>query len=152
MRDAAQGTRRDDPLPSARNRNHKLQTSKAPLKSQAQGTSLFTSAPSNQRGFPKNSPWEAQTRFPEGERMRQISLNRRPSPPRDDTNPALCTIPSTCRAFQGAVSKRRRLSVALRSLWPTYLTLPTSMGHLDLVRRVPIGYQLRLQLRLLVNS
>src|SRR6218665_1946181 len=41
-------------------------------KSQAQGTSLFTSAASNQRGFPKNSPWEAQVRFPEGERMRQI--------------------------------------------------------------------------------
>src|SRR6218665_1510653 len=39
-----------------RNRNRKLQTSKAPLKSQAQGTSLFTSAASNQRGFPKNSP------------------------------------------------------------------------------------------------
>ena len=37
-----------------RNRNRKLQTSKAPLKSQAQGTSLFTSAASNQRGFPKN--------------------------------------------------------------------------------------------------
>src|SRR6218665_1208527 len=53
-------------------RNRKLQTSKAPLKSQAQGTSLFTSAASNQRGFPKNSPWEAQVRFPEGARMRQI--------------------------------------------------------------------------------
>src|SRR6218665_1823843 len=45
------------------NRNHKLQISKAPLKSQAQGTSLFTSATSNQRGFPKNSPWEAQVRL-----------------------------------------------------------------------------------------
>src|SRR6218665_3018455 len=55
-----------------RNRNRKLQTSKAPLKSQAQGTSLFMSAASNQRGFPKNNPWEAQVRFPEGERMRQI--------------------------------------------------------------------------------
>ena len=55
----------------ARNRNHKLQTSKAPLKSQAQGTSLFTSAASNQRGFPKNSPWEAQVRLPEGERIRR---------------------------------------------------------------------------------
>src|SRR6218665_796760 len=33
------------------NRNRKLQTSKAPLKSQAQGTSLFMSAASNQRGF-----------------------------------------------------------------------------------------------------
>ena len=48
-----------------RNRNRKLQTSKAPFKSQAQGTSLFTSAASNQRGFPKKSPWEAQVRFPE---------------------------------------------------------------------------------------
>src|SRR6218665_520449 len=55
-----------------RNRNRKLPTSKAPLKSQAQGTGLFTSAASNQRGFPKNSPWEAQVRLPEGERMRQI--------------------------------------------------------------------------------
>src|SRR6218665_2577308 len=55
-----------------RNRNRKLQTSKAPLQSQAQGTRLFTSTASNQRGFPKNSPWEAQVRFPEGERMRQI--------------------------------------------------------------------------------
>src|SRR6218665_4151350 len=54
------------------NRNRQLLTSKAPLKSQAQGTSLFTSAASNQRDFPKNSPWEAQVRFPEGERMRQI--------------------------------------------------------------------------------
>src|SRR6218665_3033429 len=56
----------------SRNGNRKLQTSKAPLKSQAQGTSLFTSAASNQRGFPKNSQWEAQVRLPEGERMRQI--------------------------------------------------------------------------------
>jgi len=54
-----------------RNHNRKLQTSKALLKSQAQGTSLFTSAASNQRGFPKNSQWEAQVRLPEGER-RQI--------------------------------------------------------------------------------
>ena len=60
------------PVCSLRNRNRKLQTSKAPLKSQTQGTSLFTSAASNQRGFPKNSPWEVQVRFPEGERMRQI--------------------------------------------------------------------------------
>ena len=51
--------------------NHNLQTSKAPLKSQAQGTSLFTSAASNQRGCPRNSPWEAPVRLPEGER-RQI--------------------------------------------------------------------------------
>src|SRR6218665_708231 len=54
------------------NRNRNLQTSKASLKSQAQGTSLFTSAASNQRVFPKNRSWEAQVRLPEGERMRQI--------------------------------------------------------------------------------
>src|SRR6218665_3977957 len=54
--------------PRNRNRNRKLQTSKAPLKSQAQGTSLFTSAASNQRCVPKNSPREAQVRLPEGER------------------------------------------------------------------------------------
>ena len=54
-------------IASNRNRNSKLKTSKAPLKSEAQGTSLFTSAASNQRGFPKNSPWEARVCFPEGE-------------------------------------------------------------------------------------
>ena len=56
------------------NRNRNLQTPKAPLKSQAQGTSLFTSAASNRRDFPKNSPWEVQVRFPEGQRMRQIRV------------------------------------------------------------------------------
>jgi len=38
------------------NRNRNTQNSKAPLKSQAQDISLFTSAASNQRGCPKNSP------------------------------------------------------------------------------------------------
>jgi len=33
--------------------NRNLQTSRAPLKSQAQGTSLFLSATSNQRGCPE---------------------------------------------------------------------------------------------------
>jgi len=43
---------------SQRNRNRNLKTSRAPLKNQAhQGTSLFTSAATNQRGFPKGSPW-----------------------------------------------------------------------------------------------
>jgi len=38
------------------NRNHNLRISKAPLKSQAhQGTSLFTSGVTNQRGCPKGS-------------------------------------------------------------------------------------------------
>ena len=43
------------------NRNRYLQTSKAPLKSQVQDTSLFTSVESNQRGCPKNSQarWRA---------------------------------------------------------------------------------------------
>jgi len=44
-------------------RNHKLQISKAPLKSQAQATCLSTSAASNQRGFPKNSPWRLRSGF-----------------------------------------------------------------------------------------
>ena len=55
----------------ARNRNRNLQTFKAPLKSQAKDTSLFTSAESNHRGCPKNSPLDAHVRLPEGER-RQI--------------------------------------------------------------------------------
>ena len=57
-------------LETSRNRNRNLQTSKAPLKS----TSLFTSAASNQRGCPKNSPWEAQVRLPEGERKQIIGV------------------------------------------------------------------------------
>ena len=60
----------------AKEHNRNLQTSKVPLKSQAQGTSLFTSAASNQRGCPKNSPWEAQVQLTskdaktEGEKLR----------------------------------------------------------------------------------
>ena len=38
-----------------RNLNRNLQTSKAPLQSQAQGTSLFTSDATNQRGYPKST-------------------------------------------------------------------------------------------------
>ena len=52
-----------------RNRNRNLQTSKAPLKSQAQGTmQLIHELCVKSEGFPKNSPWEAQVRLPEGER------------------------------------------------------------------------------------
>jgi len=36
-----------------RNRNRNLQISKAPLESQAQGTRLFTSAASSQKGCPR---------------------------------------------------------------------------------------------------
>jgi len=38
------------------NRNHNFQTSKAPLKVQVQSSGLFTSAASNQRGCPEDSP------------------------------------------------------------------------------------------------
>ena len=48
--------------------HRKLQTSKVPLKSQAQGTSLFTSAASSQRGCPKGSQKEVRVRLPEGQR------------------------------------------------------------------------------------
>src|SRR6218665_1441470 len=49
-----------------RNRNRNLKTSKALLKSQAhQGTSLFTSAATNQRGVSKGGSREAQVRIPE---------------------------------------------------------------------------------------
>src|SRR6218665_2174916 len=48
-----------------RNRNHNLKTSKVLLKSQAhQGTSLFTSAVTNQRGVSKGGSREAQVRIP----------------------------------------------------------------------------------------
>src|SRR6218665_3801354 len=48
------------------NRNRNLKTSKALLKSQAhQGTSLFTSAATNQRGVSKGGSREAQVRIPE---------------------------------------------------------------------------------------
>src|SRR6218665_3700880 len=47
-------------------RNRNLKTSKALLKSQAhQGTSLFTSAATNQRGVSKGGSREAQVRIPE---------------------------------------------------------------------------------------
>src|SRR6218665_1071749 len=49
-----------------RNHNRNLKTSKALLKSQApQGTSLFTSAATNQRGVSKGGSREAQVRIPE---------------------------------------------------------------------------------------
>ena len=40
------------------NRDRDLQTSKALIKRQAHGISLFTSAASNQRGCPEDSTWE----------------------------------------------------------------------------------------------
>jgi len=47
--------------------NHNPQTSKVPLDRKVQGTSSFTSAASNQRDCPGDSPWEVQIRLPEGD-------------------------------------------------------------------------------------
>ena len=58
--------------------NRNLKLSKAPLKSQAhQGTSLFTSVATNQRGVSKGSR-EAQVRFPEYQEGTQSKLAVRP--------------------------------------------------------------------------
>ena len=54
------------------NRNRNLKTSKALLRSQAhQGTSLFTSAATNQRGFPKGFKRSSgpNSRVPGGDRV-----------------------------------------------------------------------------------
>jgi len=59
--------------PSAMDGDRNLQTSKAPLKSQAQSISLFTSAASNQRGCPEDSPREVWDRLPEGQRRQSSS-------------------------------------------------------------------------------
>src|SRR6218665_875863 len=73
-------------------------------------------------------------------------------PSRYDNNPpASCTVRSISRTFQGP-PPRRRPRMALGSLWPKSLTLPTLRGHMDLVRKMLIGSQLRLLLRLLVIS
>src|SRR6218665_1236032 len=59
-----------------RNRNRNLRTSKALLKSQAQqGTSLFTSAATNQRGVSKGGSREAQVRIPEYQEGRVKSVH-----------------------------------------------------------------------------
>src|SRR6218665_2969822 len=47
---------------------------------------------------------------------------------------------------------RRRTSMAFGSMWPKFLTLPTSRGHKGLARKMIIGNQLWLLLRLLVVS
>src|SRR6218665_2252160 len=73
-------------------------------------------------------------------------------PSRYDNNPRP-VAPSALSAEPSRVPPpRRRPSVALGSLWPKSLTLPTSRGHIDLVRKMPIGSQLRLLLRLMVIS
>src|SRR6218665_2370463 len=64
-------------LMSRPNRNRNLRTSKALLKSQAhQGTSLFTSAATNQRGVSKGGSREAQVRIPEYQEGRRPTHSR----------------------------------------------------------------------------
>src|SRR6218665_2761213 len=73
-------------------------------------------------------------------------------PSRDDNN----LRPVAPSALSAEPSRgpppRRRPSVAVGSPWPKSLTLPTSRGHMDLLRKMPIGSKLRLLLRLLVIS
>src|SRR6218665_1718612 len=73
-------------------------------------------------------------------------------PSRYDNNPRP-VAPSSLSAEPTRVPPpRRRSSVALGSLWPKSLTMPTSRGHMDLLRKIPIVSQLRLLLRLMVIS
>src|SRR6218665_1679654 len=73
-------------------------------------------------------------------------------PSRYDNNPRP-VAPSALSSEPSRVPPpRRRPSVALGSLWPKFLTLPTLRGHMDLVRKIQIGSQLRLLLRLMVIS
>src|SRR6218665_1607128 len=72
-------------------------------------------------------------------------------PPSRNDNNLRPVAPSALSAEPSRVPPpRRRPSVALGSPWPKSLTLPTSRRHMDLVRKMPIGSQLRL--RLLVIS
>src|SRR6218665_524870 len=74
-------------------------------------------------------------------------------PPSMYDNNQMPVAPSALSAEPSRVLPPRRWpSVALGSLWLKSLTLPTSRGHMDLVRKILIGSQLRLMLRLLVIS
>ena|SRR6218665_3008186 len=67
-------------------------------------------------------------------------------PSRYDDNPRP-VAPSALSAKPSRVPPpQRRSSMALGSLWPKSLMLPTSRGHIDLVRKMLIGSQLRLLL------
>src|SRR6218665_683583 len=62
-------------------------------------------------------------------------------------------VPSALSAEHSRVPPpRRRPIVALGSVWPKSLTMPTCRGHMDLVRKMLRGSQLGLLLRLLVIS
>src|SRR6218665_1683110 len=65
-------------------------------------------------------------------------------PSRYDNNPRPVAPSALFAEPSGVLPPRRRPSVALGSLWPKSLTLPTSRGHTDLVRKMPIRSQLRL--------
>src|SRR6218665_3857982 len=68
-------------------------------------------------------------------------------PPSRYDNNLLPVAPSALSTEPSRVPPpRRRPSVALVSLWPKSLTMPTSRGHMDLVKKMPIGSPLRLLL------
>src|SRR6218665_2857734 len=73
-------------------------------------------------------------------------------PSRYDNNrrPVSPSAPSAEHSRVRVPPPRRRSSVALGSIWPKSLTLRTSRGHMDLLRKIPIVSQLRLLLRLMV--
>src|SRR6218665_471116 len=73
-------------------------------------------------------------------------------PSRYDNNPRPVEPSALSAETSRVLPPLRRPSVALGSLWPKSLTLPTSRGHMDLVRKMPIGSQLRLLLQLMVIS
>src|SRR6218665_3201513 len=71
-------------------------------------------------------------------------------PSRYDNNPRPVAPSALSAELSRVPPPRRRPSVPLGSLWPKSLTLPTSRGHIE--RKMPIGSQLRLLLRLMVIS
>src|SRR6218665_1319383 len=71
-------------------------------------------------------------------------------PPSRNDNNLRPVAPSALSAEPSRVPPpRRRPSVALGSPWPKSLTLPTSRGHMDLARKMPIFLQPQQQLLLL---
>ena len=109
-----------------RNRNRNLQTSKAPFESQAQSTSLFTSAAYNQRGCPKDSIWEAQVRLPKSTSIsNRLSLtnrlfltNRLPCPPGSQGHEALATSCFSASAYKGGASPLPRHRILAPTAYP----------------------------------
>src|SRR6218665_2199914 len=69
-----------------------------------------------------------------------------------NNNPRPVAPPALSAELSRVPAPRRRPSVALGSLWPKSLTMPTCKGHMDLVRKMLRGSQLGLLLRLLAIS